>query len=81
MIQWQRLEEQNLEGTNIHGKMIIVLASFINVLQKQQKKIIVGIGDNESNDRPKNGVYNASLYKFIDVISQEHGIRKDPNTY
>ena len=44
--------------------MIIVLASFINILQKQQKKIIVGIGDNESNDRPKNGVYNASLYKI-----------------
>ena len=45
-------------------------------------KIIVGIDANEANDQPKNGVDRLlHLTKRIDFISQQYGIRQDPNTY
>ena len=81
MQQWQRLEEQNLEDTNINELMIIDLAEFITTLHKKYE-IIVGIDANEENDQPKNEVDKLlHLTKLIDIINQQHGIRKEPNTY
>ena len=37
MQQWQRLEEQNLEDTNINELMIIDLAEFITTLHKNMR--------------------------------------------
>ena len=71
MQQWQRLEEQNFEDTNISELIIIDLANFINNLQKQKHEDIVGIDANEANDQPKNGVEKLlHLIKLINVISQ-----------
>ena len=71
MQQWQRLEEQNFEDTNIRELIIIDLANFINNLQKQKHEDIVGIDANEANDQPKNGVEKLlRLIKLINVISQ-----------
>ena len=82
MQQWQRLEEQNLEDTNIRDLMIIDLAKFITKLHDKTHEIIVGIDTNEANEKPKNGLDKLlQLTKLIDVISQQHGIRKEPNTY
>jgi len=62
--------------------MIIDLLSFINALQKQQHEIIVGINTNELNDQPNNRVAKIlHLTNLIDVTSQKHGIRKEPNIY
>ena len=80
--QWQRLEEQNLEDTNIRDLMINDLAEFIIILLNKKHEIIVGIDANEANDQPKNGVDKLlQLTKLIDVISQQHGIRKEHNTH
>ena len=62
--------------------MIIDLAKFINNLQQQQHEVIVGIDDNETHDKPKKRVDKLlHLTKLIDVISQQHRIRKEPITY
>ena len=62
--------------------MITDLADFITNLIKKQHEIIVGIDSNEANDQPKNRVDKLfQLTKLIDVISQQHGIRKEPNTH
>ena len=62
--------------------MITDLADFINNLTKKQHEIIIGIDANEANDQPRNGVDKLlQLTKLIDVISQQHGIRKEPNTH
>ena len=62
--------------------MITDLADFINSITTKQHEIIIGIDANESNDKPKNGVDKLlQLTKLIDVISQQHGIQKDPNTH
>ena len=83
MQQWQRLEKKTLEDPNIRDLVIICLSQFIhNLQQQQQHKVIIVIDANEANDKPKNGVDKLlHLTKFIDVISQQHGIRKEPNTY
>ena len=47
----------------------------------KKHEIIVGIDANEANDKPKNGVDKIHLTKLIDVISQQYGVRKEPNTY
>ena len=76
--QWQRLEEQNLEDTNIRDLMITYLAEFISILTNKKHEIIVGIDANEANDQPKNGVDKLlQLTSLIDIISQQHGIRKE----
>ena len=68
--QWQRLEENNLEATDIRDKIIFDLASFINILQNEQHEILVRKGTNEPNDKSKNGVDKLfNLTKLIDVIS------------
>ena len=80
--QWKRLEEQDLEGTNIRDLMIIDLAKFITTLHNKKQEIIVGIDANETNEKSKNGVDKLlHLTKLIDVISQKHGIRKESNIY
>ena len=82
MQQWQRLEERNLEDTNICDLTIIDLANFITTLYNKKHEIIVGIYTNEANNQLKNGVDKIlHLTKLIDVISQQHEIRKEPNTY
>ena len=79
MQQWQRLEKKTLEDPNIRDLVIICLSQFIhNLQQQQQHKVIIVIDANEANDKPKNGVDKLlHLTKFIDVISQQHGIRKN----
>ena len=82
MQQWQRLEDQNLENTNIRDLMIIYLVKFITTLHNKKREIIVDIDTNEANNQPKNGEYRLlHLTKLIDVISQQHGSRKESNTY
>ena len=62
--------------------MINDLVEFISILTNKKHEIIVGIDANEANDQPKNGVDKLlQLTKLIDVISQQHGIRKEPNTH
>ena len=62
--------------------MINDLKGFISILLTKKHEIIVGIDANEANDQPKNGVDKLlQLTKLIDVISQQHGIRKEPNTH
>ena len=63
--------------------MITDLAEFISILTNKKHEIIVGIDANEAiNDQPKNGVEKLlQLTSLIDIISQQHGIRKEPNTY
>ena len=62
--------------------MITDLADFITNLIKKQHVIIVGIDTNETNAQPKNGVDKLlQLTKLIDIISQQHGIRKESNTH
>ena len=79
---WQRLEEENLKDTNIRDLMINDLAEFISILLSKKHEIIVGIDANEANNQPKNCVDKLlQLTKLIDVISQQHGIRKGPNTH
>ena len=52
-----------------------------NLLDKKHE-ILVGIDNNEANDQQKNGVDKLlQLTKLIDVISQQDGIRKEPNTH
>ena len=81
MQQWQRLEEKNLEDKNIRELMIRDLANFINNLQQHKYEVIVEIDSNESNDQPKNRVDTLLHFtKLIDIISQQHGIKKEPNT-
>ena len=71
----------NLEDSNIRDLMIIYLTEFINTLHDKKHEIIVVIGTNEANDQPKNGLDKIHLTKLIDVISQQYGVRKEPNTY
>ena len=62
--------------------MIIDLARFINDLQQQKHEIIMETDANELNDQLKNGVAKLlHLTNIIDVISQKHGTKKEPNTY
>ena len=62
--------------------MINDLTEFIIILLNKKHEIIVGIDANEANDQPKNGVDKLlQLTKLINVISQQHGIRKEPNTH
>ena len=80
--QWQRLEKQNLEDANIRDLMSIYLAEFITTLHNKKYEIIVGIDANEANDQTKNWVDKLLHFtKLIDVITQQHGILKEPNTY
>ena len=62
--------------------MITDFADFINNLTTKQHEIIIGINANEANYKQKNGVDKfLQLTKLIDVISQQHGIRKEPNNH
>ena len=62
--------------------MINDLAEFISILLNKKHEIIVDIDANEANDQPKNSVDKLlQLTKLIDVISQQHGIRIEPNTH
>ena len=62
--------------------MINDLAEFISILLNKKHEIIVFIDANEANDQSKNGEDKIlQLTKLIDVISQQHGIRKEPNTH
>ena len=82
MQQWQRLEKQNLEDTDIRDLTIIYLANFITTLHNQKNEIIVGIHSNKENDKPNNEVDKLlHLTKLIDVIIQQHGSCKELNTY
>ena len=62
--------------------MIIDLVNFIYNLQQQKHVVVVGIDANEANDQQNNGVKQLlHLTKIIVVISQQHRIKKEPNTH